>query len=126
MTLTAVALVVIAACQLIWLAVAIVAMVRVRALARRVEPIIENVQRVSEHATHVVQQVEDMARVARQVEARVAGTADLVLNQIEPPIRTFAAALAGLRAGVGKFLDHRSSGNHNAITVSHLTGRDLS
>ena len=127
MTITTVALVVIAASQLIWLAVAIVAMARLRGLEKRAEPIVANLQRVSEHAAQVAQQVEDMARIAKQVESRVAGTADRVLNQIEPPIRTFAAAIAGVRAGFGKFLEYRSSGNHHdGITVSHPTGRDLS
>jgi hypothetical protein len=123
MTLVATALIVIAICQLGWLALAIRATASHRAFSKRVEPAIANLERISEHAARIAEQVEDMARVARQVEGRVAGTAGVVLDQIEPPIRTLAAVIAGVRAGVGKLFELNSN-NHGQVRIPDPSGRD--
>ena len=123
MTVTAIALVVIALCQLAWLIGAIVAATRLRALMRKAEPLIEKSHEIAGHVNRIAARVEDMAEVARRVEGRVAGTADRMLDQIEPPIRQVAAVVAGVRAGVNRLFERRSGNNHHESDFTPMTRR---
>ena len=121
MTGIAIALAVVALCQLAWLIGALVAAVRVKALMQKAESLLATTHEIAEHANRIAARVEEMADDARRVEGRVAGTADQVLDQIEPPIRQVAALVAGVRAGLGRLLDRRSNSRHDGSNDSPRT-----
>jgi methyl-accepting chemotaxis protein len=123
MTVIAIALVVIAICQVAWLATAIVAELRARALMRRAEPVIAKTNEIAEHVNRIAARIQEMAEIARRVEGRVAGTADRVLDEIEPPIRQMAAVMAGVRAGVGRLFDRRAGNHHQDGSLTSPTTR---
>jgi hypothetical protein len=115
MTVMEVSMLVIAVINVVLMIAIVVMLLRVRKLLTSAEdvikqhgvPLIEKLNQVADDVKHISQD-------ARRVEQRVAGAATKVIDQVEPPIRQFAALLAGVRAGVGKMFD-ASHGNGYAV-----------
>ena len=83
------------------------------AVRRHGVPLVEKLAQVAEDVRNISGDV-------RRVEQRVADVASRVVDQVEPPIRHFAAVLAGVRAGVGRIFD---SGHHHDGNA--LAGRPM-
>jgi len=116
MTVTDVSLLVIAICQLIWLVGFVVVLLRLRAVAKKADPIVEQVRGTAEHVQAIARSVEQMVDNVRRVEERITGVASQLVDQVEPPVRTFAALLAGVRAGVTRLV-HASDGHQPYATI---------
>jgi hypothetical protein len=114
---------VIAICHVLWVVGAGIAVFRLRSLAKRSAPIVANAMLTAEHVSRISKNLEDMSATARHLEERVADTAELVMDEIEPPIRTLAAVLAGVRAGINKLFESNSRHRTNGA-VEHSSMRD--
>jgi len=124
--MTDVSLLVIATCQVVWLVGFVVVLLQLRAVAKKADPIIEQVRGTAENVKAMSHNVERMVENIRRVEERITGMASRVVDQVEPPVRTFAALLAGVRAGINTLV-HASNGqphtNHpNAMRREYSHG----
>jgi len=75
-------------------------------VVERARPVIDKIGQIADN-------VKDISMDVRQVEQRVASVTTRVIDQVEPPVRHFAALLAGVRAGVGRIFDAGQENNGN-------------
>lgn len=83
------------------------------AMLMRVNKLLDDAERiVQQHGVPLIEKLNDVAedvknisKDARTVELRIAALTGRVMDNVEPPVRTAAALLAGVRAGVGRFFD---------------------
>jgi uncharacterized protein YoxC len=125
MTVTDVSLLVIAICQVVWLVGFIVAALQLRKVAKKVDPIVEQVRGTAENVKTMSHHVEQMVENVKRVEERITGVASRVVDQVEPPVKTFAALLAGVRAGINRLV-HASNGHQPYATISNEMRREYS
>lgn len=93
-----------ASCAAVAIAIVVVAR-RTLPLLRRMTAAVAELRATLERVQRIATEAEAVARDARVTEARVATTVNGLLDQVEPPIRTLTAALAGVRAGVGRLFE---------------------
>lgn len=84
-------------------------------VVERARPVIDKIGQVADN-------VKDISMDVRRVEQRVAAVTTRVIDQVEPPVRHFAAVLAGVRAGVGRIFDagHDNHGNQGYAVASQM------
>lgn len=73
---------------------------RTSLLFRRLEYASGDLRVVLQRLHRIAADLEGVTRDARATETRVSNTVNLFLDQTEPPLRVFTAALAGARAGI--------------------------
>lgn len=125
MTVLEVSIVVIAVVNVVLLAAMVMLVLRLKKMIDQVQgvvkdhavPVIDTVHRVADKVNAAAEQVQRMAGDVRHVEERLAGTANRVMDQIEPPVRQFAALLAGVRSGVGRLFEASPRGRAYPATM---------
>lgn len=106
MTIMEISILVIAIINVVLMIAMVMMLLRVKNLLTSAEDVVKrHGVPLIEKLNAVADDVKNISRDARQVEQRLAGAASKVMDQVEPPIRHFAALLAGMRAGVGKIFD---------------------
>lgn len=83
--------------------------VRLQPLARNAERLLESGRDLLVRLERITDDAEAMLKDARRVEHRIARSADLILDQVEPPLRVVPALMSGLRAGVAALFTGRSA-----------------
>lgn len=86
---------------------ALVVTARLAPLARELDRLTRDGDRLVLRLGGIAEQLEHAARDARRVERRVAALLEPLLDQVEPPLRLAGSLLAGLRAGLGALLAER-------------------
>lgn len=81
--------------------------VRLQPLARNAERLLESGRELLVRLERITDDAEAMLKDARRVEHRIARSADLILDQVEPPLRVVPALMSGLRAGVAALFTGR-------------------
>lgn len=123
MTVLTISMLLIAIINVVMMAVVVMMVLRVKRLLDKAEGIVmTHGVPLIEKLNDVADDVKNISNDARAVEQRVAAITTRVIDGVEPPVRHAAALLAGVRAGVGRFLD-ASMGNHHTDTFVHAHTR---
>jgi hypothetical protein len=88
---------------------AIVITVRLVPLLRAYEALARDAREALDRFDHIAGDLERVSGDMRRIERRVAGSVDRVMDQVEPPIRTLAALMAGVRGAARAFAGGRPS-----------------
>jgi hypothetical protein len=122
MTVMEVSMLVIATINVVMMLVIVMLLLRVKSIVNSAERLVmEQGVPLIEKLNQVASDVKNISNDARRVEQRVSGVATMVIDQVEPPVRQFAALLAGVRAGVGRIFEARQA--HNGHVMVHRTMR---
>jgi len=117
MTVMSISMLLIAIINVVLMGVVVAMVLRVKKLLDSAEGIVlTHGVPLIEKLNGVADDVKNISKDARAVEQRIAAITTRVIDGVEPPVRTAAALLAGVRAGVGRFMS-ASTGNH---TNSHV------
>jgi len=122
MTVMEISMLAIAVINVVMMLVIVVLLLRVKTMLNGAERVVmEQGVPLIEKLNQVASDVKNISNDARRVEQRVSGVATMVIDQVEPPVRQFAAVLAGVRAGVEKMFESRQA--HNGQVMVHRTMR---
>ena len=102
MTLTEGSLLAIAIVQVLFALVVIAAGSKLLKILQGIHDFVEKLPPIMDRIGDMSDELVQIGRDARQVEQRVKGTVNQVLDQVEPPVRQFAGVLAGVRAGANR------------------------
>lgn len=88
---------------------AVVITVRLVPLLRAYEALARDAQGALDRFDRIAGDLERVSGDLRRIERRVAGSVDRVMDQVEPPIRTLAAVMAGVRGAARAFVGARQA-----------------
>ncbi len=123
MTLISISMLAIAIINVVLMGVIVVMLLRVKKLIDNAENIVkQHAVPLIDKLNQVADDVKNISKDARNVEQRISAVTTRVIDQVEPPVRHFAALLAGVRAGVGRFFV-ASHPDDNGFVHAH-TGKE--
>lgn len=120
MTVIAISMLMIAIINVVLMGVVVAMLLRVKRLVDDAEGIVkQHGIPLIEKLNGVAEDVRTISKNVRAVEQRVSAITSRVIDQVEPPVRHFAALLAGVRAGVGRLFVAGQQENSDGFAHAH-------